>query len=197
MLFPEPGRAGDGDQQAERESDVDRFQVVLAGPADDERLAVAAAPLCRRRDRALPRQELPGRRLPASEDVFQRPLHDDGAAVNTGPGSHFDDVIGGPDRVLVVLDDDDRVADVAQAFERGDHLRVVFRMQADARLVEHVQHAHETGSDLRREPDPLRLTARERSRAPIETEVIETDAKQKLQPAADLFQHLAPGVGVA
>jgi hypothetical protein len=54
---------------------------------------------------------------------------------------HLDDVIGGANRVLVVLDDDDRVADVAEPLQRRDHLDVVFRVQADARLVEHVEHA--------------------------------------------------------
>ena len=75
------------------------------------------------------------------------------------PGAHLDDVIGGANGVLVMFDDDDGVADVAKTLERRDHLHVVLRMQADARLVEDVEHAHEPGTDLRREPDPLRLAA--------------------------------------
>ena len=35
-------------------------------------------------------------------------------------------------------------------------------MEADARLIEHVEHAGEVGPQLRREPDALRLTAGER-----------------------------------
>ena len=107
-----------------------------------------------------------------------------------GPGPHLDDVVGGADRVLVVLDDDDRVADVAQALQRRDHLHVVLRVQADARLVEHVEHPHQPRADLRGQPDPLRLAARERARAAVEVQVVQPDAQEQLQPAADLLQHL-------
>ena len=110
---------------------------------------------------------------------------------------HLDDVIGGANRVLVVLDDDDGVADVAQALERRDHLDVVLRVQADARLVEHVEHAHQARADLRRQPDALRLAARQRARAAVEVEVVEADAEQQLQPAADLRQHLTARVRAA
>jgi hypothetical protein len=58
-----------------------------------------------------------------------------------------------------VLDHDHGVPDVAQPLERRDHLDVVLGVQPDARLVEHVQHAHEAGTDLRGEPDALRLPA--------------------------------------
>jgi hypothetical protein len=52
-------------------------------------------------------------------------------------------VIGGANRVFVVLDDDHGVADVAKPLDGRDHLDVVFRVQPDARLVQHVQHAHQ------------------------------------------------------
>ena len=117
--------------------------------------------------------------------------------MHAGPWSHLDDVIGGADRVLVVLDDDDRVADVAQALERRDHLGVVFRVQADARLVEDVEHPHQAGADLRRQPDALRLAARERAGAAVEVEVVEPDAEQELQPRADLAEHLTARVSAA
>ena len=98
------------------------------------------------------------------------------------PRAHLDDVVRRPDGVLVVLHDDDGIADVAQALERRDHLDVVFGMQPDARLVEHVQHSHEARADLRRQPDPLRFAAGERPRAAIEVEIVESDAQQQFQP---------------
>jgi hypothetical protein len=48
-----------------------------------------------------------------------------------GPGPEVDEVVGGAHRVLVVLDDDDRVPHVAEPLERGDQLVIVARMQAD------------------------------------------------------------------
>ena len=86
-------------------------------------------------------------------------------------------MIGGADGVFVVLDDDDRVADVAQAFERGDHLHVVLRVQADAGLIEHVEHSHQSRPDLRGETNPLRLTAREGARTTIEVQIVQSDAR--------------------
>ena len=197
VLLPEPDAPVIATSCPSGNRHVDRLEVVLARAADDERLAVARAALRRRRDRALAREELARRRRLALEHVVDRALHDDASAVHAGARPHLDDVIGGANRVLVVLDDDHGVADVAQALERRDHLDVVLRMQADARLVEHVEHAHQPRADLRRQPDALRLAARERARAAVEVQVVEADAEQQLEPAANLLQHLPAGVGAA
>ena len=92
------------------------------------------------------------------------------------------------DRVLVVLDDDHGVADVAQVLERLEQARVVALVQADGRLVEHVEHAGEPGADLRGEPDALALAARQRAGGARQRQVIEADVVQELQPLADLLQ---------
>ena len=72
------------------------------------------------------------------------------AAAHAGAGAEVDDVVGGPHRVFVVLDDDDRVAQVAQPFERAEQPLVVARVQADRRLVEDVEHADQAAADLAR-----------------------------------------------
>src|SRR5207253_2885769 len=61
-------------------------------------------------------------------------------------------------------------------------------MQTDRRLVEDVDHAHQTGADLCREADPLRLAARERRRTALECEVVEPDIDEKAQTGPDLLQ---------
>jgi hypothetical protein len=98
-------------------------------------------------DRALARQVLAGQRARCLQDVLQGALADDLAAVHAraGPMSH---VVGQADRVLVVLDHDHRVAEVAQAGERAEQAFVVALVQADRRLVEHVHHADQAGADL-------------------------------------------------
>ena len=80
------------------------------------------------------------------------------------PGPEVHDVVGLADRLFVVLDDDHGVAEVAQAAERGQQRAVVALVQANRRLVEHVEHAGEVRSDLRRQADALRLAARQRVR---------------------------------
>ena len=82
------------------------------------------------------------------------------AAMDAGARAHIDDVIGGADRILVMFDDDDRVAEVAQAPERGQEAVVVALMQADGGLVEHVKHAGQARADLRGQADALGLAAR-------------------------------------
>ena len=79
-------------------------------------------------------------------------------------GADINDMVGLEHRVLVVLDDDYRVAEVAQALQRGEQLVVVALVQTDARLVEDVQHAHQRRADVRRKADALALAARKRRR---------------------------------
>ena len=81
------------------------------------------------------------------------------------PGTDVDDHVGGAHRVLIVLDHDERVADVAQRLQRRQQPVVVALVQPDRRFVEDVEHADQRRADLRRQPNALRLAARERRRA--------------------------------
>ena len=96
------------------------------------------------------------------------PGHDDLAAVLAGARADVDHPVGGADGVLVVLDDDQRVAEVAQPDQRLDQPAVVALVQADRRLVEHVEHADQAGADLGGQPDALRLAAGQRAGGPVE-----------------------------
>ena len=137
-----------------------------AGCAGSRRArAATTSPGVRRAGTAILRR--PDRNAPVSEPRLRatcaaRALGDDLAAVHAGAGAHVDQPVGGAHRLLVVLDDDHGVAEVAQALERRDQPAVVALVQPDRRLVEDVEHAHEARADLRREPDALRLAAGQR-----------------------------------
>ena len=107
----------------------------------------------------------------------------------TRTGTDVDDMVGDPDRLLVVLDDDHRVSEIAQPHERLDQALVVTLVQPDRRLVEHVQHADEAAPDLRREADALRLAARERAGVAVERQVVEADVEHELQPFEHFLEH--------
>jgi len=77
-------------------------------------------------------------------------------------------VVGLKYRFLVVLDHDDRIAEVAQPREGREQLPVVPLVQADGRFVEDVDHAHEAGADLRGEADALGFAAAEALRCPVQ-----------------------------
>ncbi len=95
-----------------------------------------------------------------------------------------DHVVGCADRLLVVLDDDDAVAEIAQGLERLDQLLVVMLVEADRWFVEDVEHAGEPGADLRREADALCLTAGQRAGLAIEAEVAEADFVEEAEAFA-------------
>ena len=118
------------------------------------------------------------------------PCGDDAPAVHAGAGAEVDDVVGLADRVLVVLDDDDGVAEVAQAMQRVEQALVVALVQADRGLVEDVHDADEPGADLAREADALRLAAGERLGAAVERQVVEADVDQEPEPVGDLLDDL-------
>ena len=137
---------------------------------------------------------LPERYCPVIESFarsrpFTVPGEHDVAAVLARARADVDHVVGDPDRLLVVLDDEHRVAEVAQAHERVDEPAVVALVQPDRRLVEHVEHADEAAADLGGEPDALRLAAGERAGRPDKREVVEPDVEQEAHAGVDLLDH--------
>src|SRR5579884_2645278 len=187
--LPAPADARHAGERAERDVDVDPLQVVRlrAHHAQD---AAAALAMLRDRDELPPRQVRAGQRLAVRLDLLDRADGQNPAALGAGAGPDVDDDVGRAHRVLVVLDDDERVPDVAQRLQRREEPVVVTLVQPDARLVEDVQHAHERRADLRREPDPLRLAAGERRRAAGEVQVAEPDVLEEAEPRADLLEDL-------
>src|SRR5690606_10707 len=108
------------------------------------------------------------------------------AAVRARAGPEVDDVVGGEDRLAVVLDHDHGVAEVAQVDQRVQEPLVVALMEPDRRLVEDVHHADEPRADLAREPNALSLAARERIGASVERQVAEPDVDEEPDPVRDL-----------
>ena len=96
-------------------------------------------------------------------------------------GAEIHHVIRRADRLLVVLHHDDGVAEIAQAVQRAEQRAIVPLVQADGRLVEHVQHARQVRSDLRGEPDALAFAAGERRRAASERQVPDADLVEEAQ----------------
>ena len=169
--------------------DVDVGQVVLAGALDDEPLARQRATVLRHRDLLPAGQVLPGDRLLDLGDPLDRAAVDDVAAVLAGARADVDDPVALADGLLVVLDDDDRVAEVAQPGQRVDEAAVVPLVQPDRRLVEHVQRADQAGPDLAGQADALGLAAGQRAGRPGQRQVVEPDVEQEPEPGVDLLGH--------
>ena len=129
--------------------------------------------------------------------LAQRAVDDDLAAVAPRAGTEIDDVLGAANRLLVVLDDDDRVALRHELLDRVEQQRVVARVQADRRLVEDVADAAQIRAELRGEPDALRFAARQRRRRAIERQITQADEIEKTEPADELRHDVARDLAFA
>src|SRR5205085_66179 len=99
-----PGCTRHRDELPQRKDHGQRLEVVLASTADRQRRAVALAALLWRRNAACAREILTRRRRFALEDVGDRALRHHPPAVDAWSRTHFNDVIGGANRILVMLD---------------------------------------------------------------------------------------------
>ena len=188
--LPDPETPVTAVNTPEREGDVDVLEVVLPGAVDRQPpRRVGGPPDVRHRDGLLAGQILTGDRLLVGQQLLQRAAVHDLAAVLTGAGADVHDPVGDLDGVLVVLDDDQRVAHVAQPDQGLDEPVVVALVQADGRLVEDVEHADQAGADLGGEADALGLTAGEGAGRAVQREVVQADVDQELQPLVDLLEH--------
>ena len=115
---------------------------------------------------------------------------DDLTAVLPRPRAYVHHVVGGPNGLLVVLHHDHRVAKVPEALQRLDETTVVPLVEADGRLVQHVQHPDEAAADLGCEADALCLPTGQGGRRPGQAEVVEAHVQQEAQPSVDLLQDL-------
>src|SRR5882672_1498421 len=203
--------AGDAHEPRQRQRDIELLEIVARDARKLEphrvrcravRRAVAlwrgAAP-AERPHGAARLQGMPRRRREHAardralrgEQVRERAVHDHFTAAAPGTRAEIDDVLRAPDRVFVVLDDDDRVALRREPRDRVEQQRIVARMQADRRLVQDVADPAQIRAQLRREPDALRFAARQRRRRTIEREISEPDLIEKTEPALKLRQHVA------
>ena len=95
------------------------------------------------------------------------------ASKRAGAGAEFQQMIRRADGGLVVLHDEYGVAPCLQAAQGLEQALVILGVQTDAGFVEHVGHAHESGAQLPRQADALRLASGERAHGPRQIDVIQ------------------------
>ena len=171
------GHAGHHHQHAERDVDVDVLQVVGAGAAHLQRLRGVRTDCFReaRSSRCCP--------VIVSLDRSPSTLPSNTTSPPSAAGARaeVDDVVGDRDRLRLVLDDQHRVALVAQLQQQLVHPLDVVRVQPDRRLVEDVGDVGQRGAELADHLGALRLAARERARRPVEREVAQPDLDERVE----------------
>ena len=167
-------------------------QVVLAGAVHDQlaarRRAAGGSPAsgcCRRPDRYAPVD-----RLLVRQQALDRSAVHDLAAVLAGARTDVDDPVGGPDGVLVVLDHDQRVAQVLAA---GPASRSAGGCPAGAGRCDGSSSTYSTPT----RPEPIWVASRMRCASPpdrvpaaaVQRQVVQADVDQEPQPGVDLLEH--------
>ena len=186
--FSRAGNAADHAQPPDGKAHIDILEVVqiralqLQPPVHILQRTPGAA------DRVFQRlaQKAAGRRGLDKLDFRERALRDDLTTARSRAGAEVDDRVGAAHGVLVVLHDDHGVALALERFERVEQRGVVACVQADGRLVEHIEHAAKIRAELRGEADALALAAAQRLGRAIEREVVEPHRAHEIQPLLDL-----------
>ncbi len=106
------------------------------------------------------------------------------------PRTHVHNVVGGSNRVLVVLYDHNRIAKVAQVEQCVEQTVVVALVQADRRLIQNVHHTDQARPNLARQADPLCFATGQRVGAAAEAQVVEANIDQEAQSVSNFLEHL-------
>src|SRR6185436_12939040 len=131
---------GDRDERPKWNAHVDVFQIVLARTADDELPSHPVATPARCADLLLASQVLTCQRILSIQREFLRSaLKDDLATVFARPRSQIDQIVCDTNRFLIVLDHDNRVAEIAKVMQRAEQRAIVALVKSNRRLVEHVE----------------------------------------------------------
>ena len=103
----------------------------------------------------------------------------DRAPLAAATGAKVESMIGRGDNVAVVLHHHDRVAKITKLAQcRDESVRVPW-MEADRRLVEHIEHARQAAAHLRGQANPLQFAAGEAPRRPGHVEILKAHVDQK------------------
>ena len=188
--FPRTGHPGYRNERSQGNVYVQVLEVVLAGAPNGEASTRARRSASRwNGDTQIPAQVAAGERCLVLEDVTQHSGNDHFPTVTPRAGAEIYDVVGGSNGFFIVLDYDDRVAEIPEAGERAQQTLVVPGMQTDRGLVQDVEDAYEPTADLSSQANPLRLSARKRGGRAPQCEIAKTYVHEETESIRDLLEN--------
>src|SRR5579872_6911911 len=114
-----------------------------------------------------PRDIRPSQRVGIAHDFFRSTTRHQRSTMSTRAGSEIDNVIRTTDRLFIMLDDEHRVSQIAQVFQRVQQPVIISMMESDRGLIEYIKHSAQFRSNLRRKSNTLSLSARKSRRRAI------------------------------
>ncbi len=160
----------------------------MRGPPDLQKISAALSPFFRDLHLLFSAQILAGHRALAFFNALDRPGVHDLSAVNARAGAHVHKVIGRPHGVLIVLYHNDGVAQVSQVLQGFQKLLVIPLVQADAGLVQDVQHPHQGRADLSGQTNALAFPAGKGAGGTGKGQIFQAHAVQEAQPGFDFLE---------
>ena len=156
--LPGARNTGHTGQHAKRKLYVDFFQIVLLRTTHLNP-AVRCPPYLWHRDPDPSAQVGTGDGFLTVHQILRRTGCHNMTTVLTGSRSDIHDKVRRTHCILVMLNDNQRVAEIPQTVQRTEQLVIIPLMQSDARLIQNVRHTDQTRANLRRQTNPLRLSA--------------------------------------
>ena len=120
-------------------------------------------------------------------DCGHRALCNDAAALCAGLRPHLNDPVGFLQDLRVVIDENDRIAVRHEIVHHSGEAHDVGRVQTDARLIEHIEHASRAVAHGAGQLHPLPLTGGERGRRAIQRQIAKPQIHQPLCRALERF----------
>ncbi len=155
----------------------------MCRPLQNDVAAFGLAPVRGHGDRFFAGQKPAGKRCRAFEHLGGCSLKNNFTALLACARSQVDNLVTRRHHVRVMLHYQHCVAQVAQLFEGFNEPQIVPLVQADGRLVEHVQDPRQAGADLCGQADALAFAAGESRGRAREIQIIHADIEHKSQPA--------------
>ena len=123
-------------------------------------------------------KERPDQRTTVGRQRGYGALRQNAPAVRAGPGAHLHDPVGLRKHLCVVVDEQDGIAVRHKIVHDGGQPHDVGRVQADRRLVEHIQHAGRAVAHRPRQLHALALTGRERGGGAVQRKIAKPQIDQ-------------------
>lgn len=185
--------AADHIEATEGETSINSPEVMFAGIADGEKATFGMRGGGGVFDPSLSGEERPGKAPWVAAGLIDGSDEEDLAAMFTGTGSQFDQVVSGGHGGSIMFNHDDRAAAVAEAGEGPVQAVNIAGMEADTGFIENVGYPGETGSGLSGESDPLSLSAAEGVERAVEAEIVEPDLDEETEAGLQPADGITPG----
>ena len=143
----------------------------------------------------LPREERADHRPGVARQIPHSALRDHAAAVRSGARPHLDDPIGMAQHLRVMIHQHHGIAIGHQIVHHTHQSLQIVRMQADGRLVEHIEHPGRAVAHGAGQLHALTLAGRQRGAGAVERQVSQAKVHQAArcveERIADVLRHRA------